>query len=292
MNHHSKLLILIPFKNEEQYLHRCLSSVKTQTFQNFTVLMSDNFSTDSSGVITETFAQNDQRFILFRHQKSETVGTNWNSLVKKLDYFDSEFVMWLSGDDYISDESYLENLMAVAEKHSQVDSFVPRFMNISQDGMLDLSHSFEVNFTNNWKVIRRLKLVTDWANCVSLYGMYRRNSFEFLAKSGKSKIQDDPESDWWWTFILSGRYVVLSVPDAIYVKTIKNIPYYRETEMNLGRKSGLRKWRTKIAPLRLLASIRSRGLSLPETISVILLSLILAFNLLISKLKQIEGKNE
>jgi len=293
MNEYSRILVLIPFKNEENYIQRCLASIANQNFKNFLVLMSDNCSTDGSNKIAEEFAKKDSRFRLHKHIESKSVSVNWNTLVNELNDYDSDYVMWLSGDDYITDENYLQNMLTAAEAQPETNCFIPKFKNVSQNGELVPNHSFEITFNHKVKSVRRIRLATNWANCVSIYGMYRRKTFEQLAKSKKSKIQDAPESDWWWTLALAENFLVTSVPSAIYVKTIKVTPYYRELRMKKSNTFATRISALNVAPLRIVLSVKSRGLNWSEMGIVFALSFIVALHLSLRKiLKKIWVRNE
>lgn len=287
MNEYSRILVLIPFRNEENYIQRCLASVANQNFKNFLVLMSDNCSTDASNRIAEVFTQKDPRFKLFKHAEPKSVSVNWNTLISKLNDYDSDYVMWLSADDYIVDENYLQNMMTVADNQRETHCFIPKFMNVSQDGDVNMNHSFEITFDHKVKFVRHLRLATNWANCVSLYGMYRRKTFEFLAKSESSMIKDAPESDWWWTFALAEKFSASSVPTAIYIKTIKETPYYRELKPQKSKKFARKLSNLNVTPLKIVLSAKSRGLNWHETGVVILLSVVILFHL---SMRKISGK--
>ena len=56
------LTICVSMFNEEAYLERCLTYLKNQTYQDFTVLMVDNASTDRTVEVATAFAKTDSRF--------------------------------------------------------------------------------------------------------------------------------------------------------------------------------------------------------------------------------------
>ena len=55
--------IIIPIYNAGQYLTKCLNSIKSQTYQDYEVLMVNYGSSDNSKSIIEEFSQTDIRFI-------------------------------------------------------------------------------------------------------------------------------------------------------------------------------------------------------------------------------------
>src|SRR5438445_12743944 len=48
--------VIIPTKNSERTIRRCLESVRTQTYRNFEIVVVDNFSSDSTVRIAKKYA--------------------------------------------------------------------------------------------------------------------------------------------------------------------------------------------------------------------------------------------
>ena len=51
-----KVSIIIPIYNVEKYLHRCIDSILTQTFNDLELLLIDDGSIDKSGIICDEYA--------------------------------------------------------------------------------------------------------------------------------------------------------------------------------------------------------------------------------------------
>ena len=66
----AQISILMPIYNSERYLVDCLESIRTQTFENFEVLMIDDGSTDTSLEICNKYVILDNRFQV-RHQRNQ-----------------------------------------------------------------------------------------------------------------------------------------------------------------------------------------------------------------------------
>ena len=60
----SKVSVIIPVYNVENFLKQCLDSVANQTLQDFQVIVVDDGSTDGSGKICDDYAALDSRFIV------------------------------------------------------------------------------------------------------------------------------------------------------------------------------------------------------------------------------------
>lgn len=102
--------IIIPVYNAEHVLERCVNSVLNQTVEDFELLLIDDGSTDSSGVICDRFAEKDQRVRVF-HKKNGGVSSARNI---GLDNVIGKYIVFVDSDDYI-DIEYLE--------HFEVDRF-------------------------------------------------------------------------------------------------------------------------------------------------------------------------
>mgnify|MGYP004646547687 FL=1 len=56
-----KISIIVPIYNVQDYLDKCVISILNQTYKNIEILLIDDGSTDSSGVVCDKYAQNDHR---------------------------------------------------------------------------------------------------------------------------------------------------------------------------------------------------------------------------------------
>ena len=101
---HPLIVIGIPCFNEADWLGRTIESVKAQTHCKFTVLIADNASTDSTGIIARTIAEADSRFRYHRHTENLGAASNFNFV---LDRTESPFFLWLGAHDLL-DPRFLE----------------------------------------------------------------------------------------------------------------------------------------------------------------------------------------
>lgn len=66
--HNELISIIVPIYNTEKYLRQCLDSIINQTYTNFEVLLVNDGSTDSSGMICQEYVENDSRFRYFEKE--------------------------------------------------------------------------------------------------------------------------------------------------------------------------------------------------------------------------------
>ena len=217
----TKVLILIPFRNEGKFLAKTLNQLQNQKFQDWIVLGQDNNSQDDSIRVFQKFQETDDRFKLFRITKEIPVEKNWNSLYEKATLIvDAEFVCWLGGDDYWSTEDYLSNIIFEFIKAPGTNVVVPRFV-ASDPYDFSISEPYRVNLTEQTRRRNVSNLVENWANALAVYGVYRSELFSKLAAGKQSRISSYEGSDWWWTFNALLDNKIAESYNSIYVKTFK-----------------------------------------------------------------------
>ena len=90
--------ICIPIYNGEAFLAEALASVKTQTYPNLEVVVSDDRSSDASLAIVEQFQQEvDLPVRIFSHEP-QGIGANWNHCVAKAQ---GTYIKFLFQDDVL-----------------------------------------------------------------------------------------------------------------------------------------------------------------------------------------------
>lgn len=99
-----KISIIIPVYNVEEYIKKCLDSVRQQTFENFECILIDDGSTDHCGVICDSYAEMDDRFSVF-HQKNAGVSVARNYGISVAN---GEYIVFADPDDYLAND-YFEN---------------------------------------------------------------------------------------------------------------------------------------------------------------------------------------
>jgi glycosyltransferase involved in cell wall biosynthesis len=97
--------IIVPVYNGELYIAKCLTSILSQTFKNFEVLVVDDGSKDSTNDIIKGFVIKDKRIKLI-NQNNSGVSVARNTGIKKAN---GKYILFIDSDDYVL-PTYLENL--------------------------------------------------------------------------------------------------------------------------------------------------------------------------------------
>lgn len=98
-----KISVIIPVYNTEEYLEKCLDSVLNQSYENLEILIVDDGSTDSSGMICDEYAQKDCRIKVI-HKTNGGQGTARNAA---LDIASGDYIAFVDSDDWIEKDMYM-----------------------------------------------------------------------------------------------------------------------------------------------------------------------------------------
>ncbi len=95
--------VLIPVYNTKVYLDKCMQSVLTQSFQDYEVILVDDGSTDGSGAICDTYA-NEKVKVIHKENQGLLMARRTG-----IDCASGEFCIFLDSDDALIDGA-LENI--------------------------------------------------------------------------------------------------------------------------------------------------------------------------------------
>ena len=93
----SKISVIIPIYNCEDYLARCLDSLLKQTFCDWEALCVNDGSKDRSGEILDAYAAKDNRFKAI-HKTNEGVSAARNTALEQVD---SKYIIFMDSDDFL-----------------------------------------------------------------------------------------------------------------------------------------------------------------------------------------------
>lgn len=106
-----KISIIVPIYNVEKYLDRSVDSLINQTYKNIEIILVDDGTKDSSGLIADKRAKEDSRIVVI-HKKNGGLGSARNSGMKVAT---GDYLLFLDSDDYIENNT-VEEMVKEAEK--------------------------------------------------------------------------------------------------------------------------------------------------------------------------------
>ncbi len=112
MNRDTKISVIVPVYNVEEYLARCVDSVLAQTYENLEVILVDDGATDTSGTICDDFAAKDSRVKVI-HKENGGLSSARNT---GLEAATGECIAFVDSDDWIEPDAYA-HLLGLMEKH-------------------------------------------------------------------------------------------------------------------------------------------------------------------------------
>ena len=105
-----KVSIIVPVYNVERYLNQFLDSVVSQTYENLEIILVDDGSKDSSGLVCDQYAKQDSR-ICEIHQENAGAANAKNA---GLDRATGRYIAFADSDDFVEPD-WIEKMVATAE---------------------------------------------------------------------------------------------------------------------------------------------------------------------------------
>jgi glycosyltransferase involved in cell wall biosynthesis len=160
----------LPVYNGQVYLAETISSILSQDFEDFELIIADNCSTDNTIDLVRSFAANDDRVRLLRSDKNVGAARNYNRLVHVAR---GELFKWAGYDDLLS-SSYLTECVGALDARPEAVLAFPSTVIIDGDGarVRDYEDRLELLDRRPWR------RVADYAHRVNLcnacFGVMRR----------------------------------------------------------------------------------------------------------------------
>lgn len=118
-----KVSVIVPVYKVEKYLGKCLESLGRQTYENLEIVLVDDGSPDSCGIMCEQFAGKHPN-VLVIHQENQGLSAARNNGVAASH---GEYITFVDSDDYVADDyvQYLVDLLLDHHGDISVGHYVP-----------------------------------------------------------------------------------------------------------------------------------------------------------------------
>jgi len=185
-----KVTVGIPVYNGERTLHAALDTLLEQSFTDFSILISDNGSTDKTSEICLRYAERDSRIRYIRQPVNLGAEKNFRFL---LEQSQSEYFMWASADDHRSPDFIELNLAFLESNSDYIASISPcRF----EDGEFNSIAMGDFSLTTSLE--QRIKdYFTGWHANGRYCSLYRREALKTYPAFEKPFLGCD------WAIVLS-----------------------------------------------------------------------------------------
>lgn len=113
--------IITCFWNVENYVEKCIESIKNQNMTEYKVFLVDDVSTDNTVDIVEKMINGDERFVFIKNKEKKFKLRNMDELFRNEELFDDEdIIVELDGDDWFHDENVLGFISEKYEKNKNL----------------------------------------------------------------------------------------------------------------------------------------------------------------------------
>jgi glycosyltransferase involved in cell wall biosynthesis len=132
---HSPLVTVgLPVYNSERYVRQSLDSLLAQTYPDFTLIISDNASTDGTEQICRQYAATDSRVRYFRNARNIGNPRNFNRVFKLASSLTSpKYLKWSTADDFWA-PTFLERALEVMERDPAIALCYPQAWFVDSSG--------------------------------------------------------------------------------------------------------------------------------------------------------------
>lgn len=113
-----KISVIIPIYNASKYLNKCVTSVLSQTWQDYEVLLIDDGSSDESGEIIDKWGKVDSKIRCIHKENRGLVSTRKRGVLEAR----GDYICWVDADDWV-ENTFLEDFIEEMHK-SEADAVV------------------------------------------------------------------------------------------------------------------------------------------------------------------------
>lgn len=168
MSEQPVITVGIPVYNEEKYLAATIESALNQTLKNISIVIADNYSTDSSYEIAKRYAERDSRITVFRHGKNIGIPGNFKFTLSKSG---TKYFIWLGAHDLLK-PYYLERGIKFLELNKKVLMAYPRAEWVDQEDNFISILDEDIETRGLSKKDALIKVVTNTDSGIGVHGIY------------------------------------------------------------------------------------------------------------------------
>lgn len=264
----STVLILMPILNESANIEASIKSIQEQSFEDWTLIIRDNFSDDGTVEIVSRFVASDSRINLVRGLTRLDVQDNWSSLANlALNTRDSSFVIWMGGDDLWSTRDFLKNKIDAFKFSSNVSCIASGVRNFgTEDGEL-----ISLGSASNYRLLRLYDYLKDYKQINTLWALIPRDTFTALVTHKSFNLGGFAGFDWYFCLGLFLKGKVYFDSESIYLKRARSNTATKI--FSVKRYSGIEAYKAFMSPYTRTfwtQSERLRGLPLLDALVIVL----------------------
>ena len=156
---HKIISVIVPVYKVEPYLSKCIESIINQTYKDLDVILIDDGSPDTCGMICDEYAAKDSRIRVFHTENNGLSGAR-NYGIKKAVESNSYYIGFVDSDDWLEPEIFevLEEMIEKTNADIAICGYYREYKNRKEvrsipdklfDNNLDLINSLIKGYLNN-----------------------------------------------------------------------------------------------------------------------------------------------
>lgn len=183
----AKISVIVPVFNVESYLHRCVDSILSQTYQAFEVILVDDGSSDASPGICDEYAIRDNRVKVIHKQNgglssARNAGLNYG--------LTGSFVAFIDSDDWIERDTFEYGISLLAQSDSDAVQYALRLTDNPDKPIIqpkEVLYHFVGKDIIQYYMRHSTKDSAEYSVCI---GLYHRRLFDQL-RFREGKVNED-----------------------------------------------------------------------------------------------------
>ena len=216
----SLLSVIVPIYKVEDYLPKCVESIRNQTYSNLEIILVDDGSPDGCGAICDEFAQKDSRIRVI-HKENGGLSDARNA---GIDVVTGDYLAFVDSDDWLEPDAF-EAMLALAEKYDAKMVCAGRY---NEDGATGAQSKGlcpeKEEFVPGKELVRRI-FRWDHLDSAAWDKLYARELFREIRYPVGRVVEDVPTT--YHLVLLAGGAAMLPKPVYHYVcreQSITNAP--------------------------------------------------------------------
>lgn len=160
----TKIEVIVPVYNNEQYIERCLQSLLDQSYADLKIIVVNDGSTDKSAEIIEKISLANPGKVRYFYKENQGIATARNF---GLEHVEAEYFGFLDSDDYVESTMYQKMYEQIQQEDSDLcmcDFYweYPNQLKVAKDGPYHHKHEIMANmFATLWNKLYKTSWVRE-----------------------------------------------------------------------------------------------------------------------------------
>lgn len=181
----SVISVIVPVFNVQEYVGKCVTSIRKQTYEHLEILLVDDGSTDLSGALCDKMQKLDARIQVI-HKENGGLSSARNT---GIDHACGDFIFFVDSDDWI-DSDTLESLVQIAEGEN-ADIAECSYRNVFKDHVEEETSNTGELVIGDAAFAMQCQLDWRYFKSVAWNKLYKRSIFEDGKRYPQGRFHED-----------------------------------------------------------------------------------------------------